>query len=88
MKTLIRLRIVPNARRTEVIGEYGEAIKIKVQAPAREGKANDALRSFLAERLRVAPAGVELVSGEKSRDKTVSIMGLSAEEVRARLMDT
>ena len=88
VKTLIRLRVVPNARRTEVVGEYGDAIKIKVQAPALEGKANEALRDFLAERLRVAPGSIDLVAGEKSRDKTVAITGLSAEEVRSRLLAT
>ena len=88
MKTLLRLRIVPNARRSEVAGEYGEALKIKVQAPAVEGKANEALRSFLADRLQVAPRCIELVAGEKSRDKTVAITGLSMEEIRERLLAT
>ena len=85
---MLRLRIVPNARRNEVVGDYGEAIKIKVQAPAVEGKANEALRDFLAERLQVAPRDIELVIGEKSRDKTVAITGLSAEEIRSRLFAT
>ena len=48
MKTILRLRIVPNAKRNEVVGLHGEAIKIKVKAPAVEGKANEALRDFLA----------------------------------------
>ena len=87
-KALLRLRIVPNARKSEVVGPYGEAIKIKIQAPALEGKANEAVRKFLAERLQVPPARVELVSGEKSRDKLVSIMGLSSDEARARLLAT
>jgi uncharacterized protein (TIGR00251 family) len=88
VKTLLRLRIVPNARRSEVVGEYGEAIKIKVQAPAVEGKANEALRAFLAERLQLAPRSIELVAGEKSRGKTVAISGLTAEEIRERLRAT
>lgn len=87
-RALIKLRVVPNARRTEVVGDYGEAIKIKIHAPALEGKANAALLDFLAERLRVAAGGVELIAGEKSRDKTVAVSGLSAEEVRKRLSAT
>lgn len=86
MKTLLRLRIVPNAKRSEVVGEHGEAIKIKVKAPALEGKANEALRDFLAECLGVSTRDVELVSGEKSRDKTVAITGLEREYVKARLL--
>ena len=88
MKATLRLRIVPNAKRSEVIGEYGEALKIKIQAPALEGKANDALRAFLCDRLQLPAASVELVAGAKSRDKTVSIMGLSIAEARARLLGT
>jgi len=85
---LLRLRIVPNARRSEVVGEYGDAIKIKIQAPALEGKANEALRDFLAERLQLPAGAIDLVSGQKSRDKTVAITGLSVEEARARLLAT
>lgn len=88
MKTLLRLRIIPNARRSEVVGEYGEAIKIKVQAPAVEGKANEALRDFLAERLQIPAREIELVAGEKSRYKTVAVMNLSVEEARGRLLAT
>jgi len=85
-KALLRLRIVPNARRSEVVGEYGEAIKVKVQAPAVEGKANEALRSFLAEALQIPARDIELISGGKSRDKMVAIMGLELATVRARLL--
>jgi uncharacterized protein (TIGR00251 family) len=78
--------VVPNARRSEVVGEYGEAIKVKIQAPAVEGKANAALREFIAERLGVAANAVELTGGEKSRDKTLTITGLELAEARARLL--
>jgi uncharacterized protein (TIGR00251 family) len=70
------------------VGEYGEAIKVKVQAPAVDGKANEALRDFLAERLRVSARDVEFVAGEKSRDKMIAITGLSVEEARRRLLPT
>ena len=85
-KAILRLRVVPNARRGEVVGVHGEAIKVKVQAPAVEGKANEALRDFLAERLRVPARAVEIVSGGKSRDKTVAVEGLETPEARQRLL--
>jgi len=87
MKALLRLRVVPNARRSQVVGVYGEAVKVKVQAPAVEWKANEALRDFLAECLRISARDIELVAGEKSRDKVVAITGLEIEEVRARLLE-
>jgi len=49
----LRLRVVPNARRNEIAGAHGEAIRIKIAAPALDGRANDALLDFLAESLRV-----------------------------------
>jgi uncharacterized protein len=88
MPVTLRLRIVPNARRSEVVGEHGDALKIKIQAPALEGKANEALRDFLAERLDLPTNAIELVAGHKSRDKTVAITGLNTDEVRARLLAT
>jgi uncharacterized protein (TIGR00251 family) len=82
----LKLRVVPNARRSEVVGEHGDAIKVKVAAPAVEGKANEALRDFLAERLGLPVRAVEIVSGEKSRDKSVTFVGLEPAEARQRLL--
>ena len=62
------------------------AIKIKLRAPPLEGKANAALRSFLAEELEISERKIVLERGEKSRDKLVRIEGLSEEEVRRRLL--
>jgi uncharacterized protein len=86
VKTILRLRIVPNAKRNEVVGQHGEAIKIKVKAPAVDGKANEALRDFLAKCLGIYARDVELVSGEKSRDKSVAITGMEAGPIKARLL--
>jgi len=81
----IRFHIVPNAKENAVIGEHG-AIKIKLQASAIEGKANAALRSFLADKLNVSERGVVLERGQKSRDKLIRIDGLTNEEVQHRLL--
>lgn len=82
----LKLRIVPNAKRDEVSGEYGDAVKVKVAAPAVDGKANAALLEFIAEILGVPPRTVSLLHGEKSRDKLVSIEGLRPDEARRRLL--
>ena len=80
------LRIVPNARRTEVVGMHGDAIKIKIHSPATDGKANAALLEFLAETLDVPSRSVRIISGEKSRDKLIECDDLDAETARARLV--
>jgi uncharacterized protein (TIGR00251 family) len=82
----LRFHIIPNAKRDAVIGQYGDAIKIKLRAPAVEGKANAALRSLLAEKLKIPERAIVLEHGHKSRDKMIRIDGLSEEDVRRRLL--
>lgn len=86
MSATLRLRVVPNAKRSEVVGVHGEAIKVKVQAPAMDGKANEALLDFLAEKLSLPRRSVQLIAGEKSREKTIRIADLEPAEVRRRLI--
>ena len=84
----ILVRIVPNAKIDIVVGEQGNAIKIKLRAPAMEGKANTALRRFLAEKLSVPKRAIILERGERSRDKVIRIDGLSQAEVCRELLKT
>lgn len=85
-RTLIDIHVQPGARKTEVVGLYGEAIKIKVAATPERGIANDALIDFIAERLGVAKHAVKLVRGRTGRSKTIAIEEMSEEEARARLL--
>jgi hypothetical protein len=82
----LKLRIVPNARRNEVTGEHGDAVKIKIAAPALEGKANEAVLEFIAEKLGLHRRDITLIAGEKSRDKLIEIAGLEAAEAHVRLL--
>jgi uncharacterized protein (TIGR00251 family) len=82
----LKLRIVPNAKRAEVVGKYGDAVKLKVAAPAMDGKANNALLEFIAEKLGVSARSVSLLMGDKSRDKVVAVEGVESEELRRRLL--
>ena len=77
--------IVPNAKQNKVIGQYGGTIKIKLRAPALEGKANAALRTFLTKELKIAERCVVLEHGQKSREKIIRIEGLNEQDVRRRL---
>ena len=85
-KTILKLRIVPNARRSEVVGAHGDAIKVKVQAPPVDGKANEALCEFLAEQLQIPARSIEIVGGEKSRDKVVAVADMDLAMARQRLL--
>ena len=85
-KSGLNVRVVPNARRSEVCGEHGGAIKLKVASPALEGKANDAVVELIAETTKVSLKQVHIVAGLKSRDKVVVVDGMTPEEVRAQLL--
>jgi len=84
----VELKTIPNAPRDEVCGWLGDALKVKVRAPALEGRANDALLEFLADRLGLPRSTVQLLQGAKSRRKVVRITGLDSAEVRRRLAPT
>lgn len=81
----LELKVIPNAPRNEVVGWLGTALKVKVHAPALEGRANDELLDFLAEHLGLPRRSVTLLRGDKSRQKIVRIAGLDAAALKARL---
>lgn len=81
----LAVRTVPNAPGDAVVGWMGDRLKVKVQAPALDGRANEALCGFLARELQVSKGSVSLLQGAKSRSKVVEIRGLALAEVRARL---
>jgi uncharacterized protein len=84
----ILVHIIPNAKVDTVVGEHGNAIKTKLRAPAVEGKANAALRSFLADKLSIPKRVIVLERGERSRDKVIRIDGLSEKDIRRGLLGT
>ncbi len=71
----LTLHVQPGAKKTEVAGLHGDALKIRLAAPPVEGKANAALLAYLAEKFGVPMRNVALKQGESSRRKVVSISG-------------
>ena len=81
----LAIKAIPNAPRNEVVGWLGDALKIKVHAPALEGRANDELCEFLAAKLGLPKRAVTVAQGDKSRQKLLRIEGLALAGVKARL---
>jgi len=77
--------VQPRAARTEVVGPYGDGIKVRIQAPPVDGAANEELRRFLARRLRVAPSAVTIVGGASGRRKRVAVTGGPADPMSVLL---
>ncbi|MFH2134118.1 MAG: DUF167 domain-containing protein [Pseudomonadota bacterium] len=75
----LTLHVQPGAKRSEVAGLHGEALKIRLAAPPIEGRANAALCKFIAEIFGVTQRQVELKQGAQSRHKVVAISGSSVD---------
>jgi uncharacterized protein (TIGR00251 family) len=71
---ILDLHVQPGASRTEFAGKHGERLKVRLQARAVDGKANEALIDFLAAHFGVPRRSVRIVSGLKSRQKRVQIV--------------
>jgi uncharacterized protein (TIGR00251 family) len=83
---VLTVHVQPKASRTECVGIYGDALKIRVAAPPIEGAANEELIRFLSRELSVPAAAVHIESGAGGRHKRVRLCGVTAERVMARLM--
>jgi len=79
------VRVQPRASRDEVVGEMDGALKVRLQAPAVEGRANEALIAYLAALLKRPKAAVSILSGERGRFKRVAVHGVSRDEILALL---
>jgi uncharacterized protein len=77
------VRVQPRASRDEIVGEWQDALKIRLTAPPVDDRANEALRRLLAARLKVPLSAVRIAMGERSRTKRVEVRGVTAGAVRA-----
>ncbi len=83
---MLSLHVQPGAKTTEVVGLYGDALKIRLAAPPVDGKANECLLEYVADTLNVPKRQVTLVSGLSSRSKRVVVVGMTAEEIERRML--
>lgn len=77
-----RVKVVPGSSRNAAAGVLGDALKVKIAAPAESGKANRALEKFLAELLGIKSKAVSIVSGLHSPSKVIRAEGVSADKVQ------
>lgn len=76
---LLPVRAVPRAAKNEIQGVHGDALKVRLQAPPVEGKANQALIRFLSDTLDIPRSQLSVASGETGRNKAVLITGMTRE---------
>ncbi len=83
--TFLPCHVQPRASRTAVTGIYGSSVKIALNAPPVDGKANAALCEFLAKKCGLSKSMVSVVSGETGRDKTLLLRGITPEQAAEAL---
>jgi uncharacterized protein (TIGR00251 family) len=74
---VLRLTVVPGAQRTQVVGLYGDRLKVRLAAPPEKGAANQELIAFLALTLDLPKSSFKLTLGAQSRTKMVTVSDLS-----------
>ena len=81
----VSVRVVPRSSKEGVAGFEGGVVRIRLNAPPVEGKANDALVRFLAKAVGVPRGRITLVAGERGRSKIVRVAGVTPEALMAAL---
>ncbi len=81
----ISVKVQPNAGKNELLGQLNGVWKIKIAAPPDKGKANKELIEFLSDCLQIRKDSVEILKGQTSHNKIISINGLTLDEVVKRL---
>ena len=84
---VLSLHCQPGAKASRVVGLHDERLKIQLQAPPLENRANEALVAWLAEQLGVPRKQIEILTGQTSRQKRVLVQGATLEQVE-RLLTT
>jgi uncharacterized protein len=77
------VRVQPHASKDEITGVMGGALKVRLRAPALEGRANEALCEFLAQLLKTPKVAVRILSGHHNRSKRVEVRGVTELQVLA-----
>jgi uncharacterized protein (TIGR00251 family) len=83
---VVSVRVQPRASRDVIVGEMAGALKIRVQAPAVEDRANEAVVELLAGLLKRPKSAVRILSGERSRTKRIAIHGVTKQQVLGLLL--
>jgi uncharacterized protein len=81
----LMVKVIPNAGRNEITGFKEDVLQMRVAAPPDKGKANKELVDFLSEQLGIKKSAIAITRGLTSRNKVLSITGISREEMIRRL---
>lgn len=80
-KIFISVSVIPSSSKTQIIGLYNDTLKIKLKSKPVDNAANQELVRFLAEKLNVPRSNVQIIKGQNSRKKLISVAGCSSKNI-------
>ncbi len=83
--TVVSLHVQPRSSRNQIVGLHGDCLKVKLTSSPVDGAANKCCREYLAKLFKLSKSEVELVSGDKARQKRILLHGLDPQTVAAVL---
>lgn len=78
MQILLKIKVEPRSSKSEVVGPYGDGLKVKLTSPPIEGKANKELIEVLAKKFGISKKNVEIIAGQSSKHKIVKLHGVTS----------
>jgi len=79
---ILEIHVIPNAKKTVFAGKYDNRLKLKVASPPVDGAANKTIKHFFSKLFKISKSNIEIIKGEKNRDKTLFIKKLTIENVK------
>ncbi len=71
---IFKIKVIPRSKKNQIVERGDNYLKIKLTAPPIKGKANEALRKFIAEEFKIPKSAIKITKGEKGREKIVRII--------------
>lgn len=84
---ILSVKISPKASRSEVVGEEGEELKLRIAAVPEKGKANAEIIRLLSKKLKIGRSQITILTGETSRHKKLLLRGISSEEMLQKILE-
>ncbi|MFH1536360.1 MAG: DUF167 domain-containing protein [Patescibacteria group bacterium] len=72
---VLNIKVIPNASKSEIVGEQGDFLKVKIKEKAEKGKANSALIDLLSDNFKISKNNIEILRGSRSSKKVVKLKG-------------
>jgi uncharacterized protein len=80
---IFAVRVIPRSSRSEIVGEFNGALKVKLNSPPVDGEANKELIALLANFFHVSKSDVEIIDGQTSKSKQLKITNITSKDLSA-----